>query len=122
MGAVINCIIGINFDGLRRAGFSAGERAEIKTAFKLLYKRGLNTAQAVERARQMEWNTGGRAFFDFVASAKKRGICDVRTKARPPDKIISATADFHFPCGFSPIFHYALSLAVRIQPRHGRFQ
>jgi hypothetical protein len=38
----------------------------------------LNTLQAIERARQMEWSDKGRLFFDFVASAKKRGICDLR--------------------------------------------
>ena len=78
IAAMRNSIIGLNVVGLRRAGFSADERLEIKNAFKLLYKSGLNTTQAVERAEHMDWNKEGRIFFDFVASAKKRGICDVR--------------------------------------------
>lgn len=76
--AAFRCVVGINFAGLRHAGFSAEERAEIKTAFRLLYRSGLNTTQAIERAREMDWSSKARVFFDFVESAKKRGICDLR--------------------------------------------
>jgi UDP-N-acetylglucosamine acyltransferase len=78
IAAVRNSVVGVNVTGLRRAGFSAAGRAEVKTAFRLLYKSGMNTTQAIERAAQQEWNREGRIFFDFVASAKKRGICDLR--------------------------------------------
>src|ERR1700737_3292056 len=37
-----NSIFGINVVGLKRAGFSANDRDEIKNAFKLLYASGLN--------------------------------------------------------------------------------
>ena len=53
--------------GLRRAGFSPAERDEIKRAFKLLYKSGLNTKQALEKAAEMEFGLVGREFFNFVA-------------------------------------------------------
>ena len=76
--AALNSIVGVNFPALRRAGFTPGERAELKAAFKLLYRSGLNTSQALERARRMKWNSKGRVFFDFVKAAKKRGICDLR--------------------------------------------
>jgi UDP-N-acetylglucosamine acyltransferase len=78
IAAMRNSIIGLNVVGLRRAGFSPNQRAEIKSAFKLLYRSGLNTTQALERAEQTDWNKEGRIFFDFVAQAKKRGICDIR--------------------------------------------
>jgi UDP-N-acetylglucosamine acyltransferase len=71
-------IIGLNVVGLRRAGFTPAQRQEIKNAFKLLYRSGLNTTQALERAKEQKWHKEGRAFFDFVALAKKRGICDSR--------------------------------------------
>ncbi len=71
-------IIGLNVVGLRRAGYTPEERQEIKIAFKLLYRSGLNTTQALARARELEWNKEGREFFEFVAQAKKRGICDIR--------------------------------------------
>jgi UDP-N-acetylglucosamine acyltransferase len=73
-----NCVFGVNVVGLRRAGFSAREREEIKTAFKLVYLGGLNTAQALEKAATMKFGAPAREFLDFVANAKKRGICPLK--------------------------------------------
>jgi UDP-N-acetylglucosamine acyltransferase len=71
-----NAIFGINIIGLKRAGFSAKDRDEIKAAFKLLYLSGLNISQALEKAASMKLSAPAREFFDFVAAAKeKRGIC-----------------------------------------------
>ena len=75
MAAERNSIFGINAIGLKRAGFSAKDRDEIKNAFKLLYTSGLNISQALEKAAKMKLGSPAREFFDFVASAKKRGIC-----------------------------------------------
>lgn len=77
IGAERNCVAGLNTVGLRRAGISSDERQEIKHAFKLLYKSGLNTSQALSHADQHRWGAHGRSFFDFVAGAKKRGICEL---------------------------------------------
>jgi UDP-N-acetylglucosamine acyltransferase len=70
-----NSIFGVNVIGLKRAGFSAKDRDEIKDAFKLLYASGLNISQALEKAASMKLGAPAREFFDFVANAKKRGIC-----------------------------------------------
>lgn len=80
LAAHTNVIISLNSPVLRRAGFSAKDRAELKAAFKLLYKSGLNTGQAIERAAEIKWGKKGRIFFDFVAEAKRRGICDIHHK------------------------------------------
>jgi UDP-N-acetylglucosamine acyltransferase len=72
--AAKNQVFGVNILGLRRAGFSPQDRDEIKRAFKLLYKSGLNTKQALEKAAEMEFGPVGREFFSFVAEAGKRGI------------------------------------------------
>lgn len=77
IGAERNCVAGLNTVGLRRAGLKADERQEVKHAFKLLYKSGLNTTQALAHSRQHHWGTPGTAFFDFVEAATKRGICDL---------------------------------------------
>ena len=71
-----NGVAGLNVVGLRRAGLGAGERAEIKRAFDLLYRTGKNATQAILAAHAEKWNDAGRAFWDFVAAAKKRGLCD----------------------------------------------
>lgn len=76
--AGINRVVGLNVVGLRRAGFSAEDRAEIKAAFRLLYESGLNVSQALAQARERSWREPVQAFFDFVAAAKKRGICGPR--------------------------------------------
>jgi UDP-N-acetylglucosamine acyltransferase len=76
-------VAGLNAVGLRRAGLDAGQRQEIKDAFKLLYKSGLNTAQALVAADELEWGAEAREFFDFVRAAKKRGICDLLETSRP---------------------------------------
>ena len=74
-----NSVCGVNVVGLRRAGFSAQDRDELKAAFKLLYLSGLNISQALDKAAATEFGAAAREFFDFVANAKKRGICPYRS-------------------------------------------
>lgn len=69
-----NCIAGLNVVGLRRAGFTPEQRAEIRAAFKVLYASGLNVSQAVVRLRAEFQSDVVREFADFVA-ASKRGLC-----------------------------------------------
>lgn len=73
-----NYVFGLNVIGLRRAGLSAKERDEIKSAFKLLYSSGLNVSEAIEKAASMKFSGAAAEFFDFVANAKKRGICPLK--------------------------------------------
>ena len=54
-----NSVFGVNIVGLRRAGFSAKDREEIKTAFKLVYTSRLNISQALEQGGDNETQTGG---------------------------------------------------------------
>jgi UDP-N-acetylglucosamine acyltransferase len=74
LSAAKNEVYGYNILGMRRASFSGTERDEVKHAFKLLYRSGLNTKQALEKAAEAEFGPIGREFFDFVANAGKRGI------------------------------------------------
>jgi UDP-N-acetylglucosamine acyltransferase len=78
LAAKHNRVFGLNVIGLRRAGFSAAERSEVKRAFRLLYESGLNVTQALAKAHEEEWPAAAQAFFDFVAEAKHRGICALR--------------------------------------------
>jgi UDP-N-acetylglucosamine acyltransferase len=70
-----NYVFGLNVIGLRRAGFSAKDRDEIKAAFKLVYASSVNVSQALGQAKAMRWRSGASEFLDFIANAKKRGIC-----------------------------------------------
>jgi UDP-N-acetylglucosamine acyltransferase len=73
-----NSVFGVNVVGLRRAGFRAKDRDEIKAAFKLVYLSGLNISQALEKGKTMKLGAPAREFLKFVAHAKKRGICSVK--------------------------------------------
>ena len=76
LAAERNTVAGLNVVGLRRAGLSAPQRAEVKSAFHLLYRSGLNTRQALAAVPERgPWGLEAQAFFDFVARAKKRGVC-----------------------------------------------
>lgn len=86
LAAKRNLVFGLNVVGLRRAGFSAAERSELKRAFQLLYGSGLNVSQALARADELEWMASAQAFFQFAREAKRRGICAAsRTKIEDPE-------------------------------------
>jgi UDP-N-acetylglucosamine acyltransferase len=73
-----NSVFGVNVVGLRRVGLSVKDRDEIKAAFKLVYLSGLNISQALKEAATMKLGAPAREFLDFVANAKKRGICPLK--------------------------------------------
>ncbi len=67
-------VAGINAIGLRRSGYPAEVRNEIRRAFKLIYWSGLNLRDALKKAAESTWAPPTQEFFDFIASSK-RGIC-----------------------------------------------
>ena len=68
-----NGVKGLNVIGMRRAGMTAEERADVKRVFKTLYGSGLNVKQALEQIDAMD-NSAAREMAGFVRSSK-RGIC-----------------------------------------------
>ena len=72
-----NGVAGLNVVGLRRAGLTPVERVEVKEAFKLLYRSGLNVRQALTAAAERTWGAHGQAFWDFILAAGKKGVCDL---------------------------------------------
>jgi UDP-N-acetylglucosamine acyltransferase len=70
----INQLAGLNIVGLRRAGFTAAERLELKKLYhQLLRRRGIFSA-ALAEARKVFTSAPSRTLLDFAA-ASKRGIC-----------------------------------------------
>jgi len=65
----------INAVGLKRSGFSEDEIATAKMMHRIFYRDGLNTSQAVEKARTLPESSGRivKAFLNFAA-ASKRGL------------------------------------------------
>jgi UDP-N-acetylglucosamine acyltransferase len=69
-----NSISAVNVIGLRRAGFNAALRREVREAFDLYYRKDLNMRQALESAKERAWSAEVQPFWDFVATSK-RGVC-----------------------------------------------
>jgi len=66
---------GLNVVGMRRLGVGPAVRAELRRAYRLLYRSGLNTSQALEHMRQEGLTSAEvRRLIAFVEGAK-RGIC-----------------------------------------------
>ena len=69
-----NDICGLNVIGLRRAGFSTGERSELKKLYHKLFRSGENLSGAVKQARKEFFSAPAKVLLDFIASAT-RGVC-----------------------------------------------
>ena len=69
-----NEICGLNTVGLRRAGFSAEQRLELKRLYHFLFRGGMMFRAAVDGAREKFTGDGAKAVLEFVAVAK-RGVC-----------------------------------------------
>jgi len=82
LAAMRNHVAGLNVVGLRRAGISPTARAEIKTAFRLLYLEGLNLAHAVTQIERQATSSEAKHLVAFV-KASKRGLCPHRRLAAP---------------------------------------
>lgn len=84
-GVHLNSVAGLNVVGLRRAGIGAEERKQIKRAFDILYRSGLNFRD-VPHAIRTEFAGGpAREIADFVA-ASKRGVCPLRGKGEAEEE------------------------------------
>jgi UDP-N-acetylglucosamine acyltransferase len=86
-----NRVMSLNVVGLRRAGISADDRAALQRAFRIFYRSGMNTRQALA-ILDREQNPLIREFVDFARSSK-RGICQGTTSDEPTQ---SSPADVPF--------------------------
>ena len=69
-----NTLGGLNTVGLRRAGFTAQQRLELKSLYHMLfYPRG-NFSQVFAQARMNFTSPTAKILLDFIAQAK-RGVC-----------------------------------------------
>jgi UDP-N-acetylglucosamine acyltransferase len=74
MACRLNRICGLNVVGLRRAGFTAEQRLELKRIYHLLFRSGKNLRAAIEEAQKKFTSPTAKILLDFVAGAK-RGVC-----------------------------------------------
>ena len=69
-----NAICGLNIIGLRRAGFTAEQRLELKRAYRLLFRSSLPLRAALVAAAERFTSGPSRVLVEFVA-ASERGVC-----------------------------------------------
>jgi len=69
-----NEMCGLNIVGLRRAGFSAEQRLELKQLYQTLFRSDRNLREALAGAQKHFRSEAAKTLLDFVAAAK-RGVC-----------------------------------------------
>jgi UDP-N-acetylglucosamine acyltransferase len=69
-----NGICGLNTVGLRRAGFPASDRLELKQVYRVLFREGQKLSAALDTARKQFSSKVAITLIDFVSSSK-RGVC-----------------------------------------------
>src|SRR3569833_1309317 len=79
-----NEICGLNVIGLRRAGFTAEQRLQLKAAYRLLFRSGKNLRAAVAEAQKQFSDGPARTLVEFVATAK-RGVCSDVSRGKQTD-------------------------------------
>jgi UDP-N-acetylglucosamine acyltransferase len=79
------CVVGLNLVGLRRAGFTTDQVAELKRAYRVIYRRGLKWREVLE-ALKNEFVSGPAAAFLPFLSAGTRGF--VQERRMPPGATI----------------------------------
>jgi len=88
MTCVYACeISNINLVGLRRAGFTKEQIAEVKQAYRILYRSNKPFRQSIEQIRQMVRTEPGRQLVEFLTNPSRRGIA-----GRPRRKLSRTTA------------------------------
>jgi UDP-N-acetylglucosamine acyltransferase len=87
---------GVNVVGMRRAGWSAGQRRSVRDAYGILYRSSLNVSDALARLRNLPDSPEVRSLIGFIEHST-RGICAAGTpvyrtsRARSGDpKVLSA--------------------------------
>jgi UDP-N-acetylglucosamine acyltransferase len=74
-------IVGLNVIGLRRAGFSASQLHQLKSAYRVLFRNGLTWVEALDILKT-EFTEGPAADFHPFLEATKRGIIQERRVPR----------------------------------------
>jgi len=70
----VNEICGLNVVGLRRAGFTAEQRLELKRLYHLLFRGGKNLRSAVAEAQKKFTSAPAKNLLEFIAGTE-RGVC-----------------------------------------------
>jgi len=79
-----NGVCGLNTVGLRRAGFTAEERLELRRLYHVLFRQGQNLRKAAAAARETFASAPAKIMLDFLAEAT-RGVCTDTSRLKRMD-------------------------------------
>ncbi|SHJ92789.1 acyl-[acyl-carrier-protein]--UDP-N-acetylglucosamine O-acyltransferase [Rubritalea squalenifaciens DSM 18772] len=70
-----NKLAGLNIIGLRRSGFDAKQRENIKKAYDILFRRGLSINEAIKQCKELgEWTEAALKLIDACESPSRKGV------------------------------------------------
>lgn len=70
----INIMAALNVIGLRRGGFNAEQRKEIKSLFFLLFQSGKNLTEAISEAEAQNWSPAALPLLHAVQNPSRKGV------------------------------------------------
>lgn len=73
--------VGVNLVGLKRAGYAAEDRTEIKEAFRIIFRRNLSSTAAAQVLGDCVKSPAGREILEFLRAPSRRGITGGRARA-----------------------------------------
>ena len=84
-GAPPATVRGLNLVGLKRSGVSQDDISELKSAYRLYFRRGMSREHALAEIKQSVRATAEvKAFAGFVGADSKRGICKPHSQGEEP--------------------------------------
>lgn len=73
-----NALAGLNVIGLRRAGYSAEERADLKRLYFKTFRSQTTFSNSIAEAKAQPWNSAAEQLLEFVDAPSKKGLCSYR--------------------------------------------
>jgi UDP-N-acetylglucosamine acyltransferase len=68
---ISGCIVGLNLVGLRRNGFAAAEIADLKAAYRLIYRSGLKFTEILRQLQQRFSSGPAAAYYTFLSQGTR---------------------------------------------------
>jgi len=67
-------LVGVNRVGMIRGGFTSKERDEIKAAYKVIYRSGLDRSETIRTLEELVTTEAGKRLLAFLKADSKRGL------------------------------------------------
>jgi len=86
---ISGCVVGLNLIGLRRNGYSSDDVIQLKTAYRLIYRRGLKWSEVLEQLKA-DFPEGPAGVYSKFLSGGTRGF--VQERRMPPGATLKLRA------------------------------